>query len=146
MDSYQCSYGPAWTTPVIYPTQFCVHKENPICRRCGLVHYIIMELCGPVFYICALNVERMDILRGRARHRKLTAKVTFTPLKSHSRRITQARQRKENQRRKFNATETRSEFSTKNVYSLRNFLFPGLKTLNSMKSLLRINWKMRIRK
>uniref|UniRef100_K1R2Q0 Uncharacterized protein n=1 Tax=Magallana gigas TaxID=29159 RepID=K1R2Q0_MAGGI len=40
MDSFQCSYGPAWTTPVSYPTQYFVHKENPTCRRCGLAHHV----------------------------------------------------------------------------------------------------------
>lgn len=40
MDSYQCSYGPAWITPVSYPTQYFVHKENPACRRCVLVHHV----------------------------------------------------------------------------------------------------------
>uniref|UniRef100_K1RAB6 Uncharacterized protein n=1 Tax=Magallana gigas TaxID=29159 RepID=K1RAB6_MAGGI len=40
MDSYQCSYGLALTTPVSYPTQYFVHKENPACRRCGLVHHV----------------------------------------------------------------------------------------------------------
>lgn len=44
--------------------------------------------------------------------------------------------KKENRRRKFNARETGSKFSMKNVYSLQNSLFPGLETHNSMKSLL----------
>lgn len=39
MDSYQCSYGQGSTTPESYPTQYFALKENPSCKRCGLVHY-----------------------------------------------------------------------------------------------------------
>lgn len=104
-------------------------KRIPLVEDVGMLITYGIVLHG---FLCALKVERMDILRGCAKHRKLTAKVTFTPLKSQRRRITQARQRKENRKRKFNVTEKGSGFSTKNVYSLRNFPFLELKTLNSV--------------
>uniref|UniRef100_K1REZ5 Uncharacterized protein n=1 Tax=Magallana gigas TaxID=29159 RepID=K1REZ5_MAGGI len=50
MDSYQCSYGPVWTSPVSYPTQYFVHKENPACRRSGLAHHVWN--CVAQFAVC----------------------------------------------------------------------------------------------
>lgn len=140
MDSYQCSYGPTWTTPVSYPTQYFVHKENPACRKCGFAHHVWNCVAQFMCFKCGKNghLARMCMAQKINRLSDVHA-IKVAGIARH-------KQTKENPRKKFNATETGSDFSTKNAYYLQNFLFPGLKTLNSMKSLLRINWMMRSRK
>ncbi len=137
MDSYQCSYGPAWTTPVSYPTQYFVHKENPACRRCGLVHHLRYCVArSSMCFNCGKNGHFARMCKTQKINRRSDVHAIKVVETQRTDRATQTEKRKSE--RKFQREI--------NAYYLQNFRFPGLKTINSLKILLRINWVMQSRK
>lgn len=138
MDSYQSSCGPAWTTPVSYPTQYFVHKENPGCRRCGLAHHVWN--CVARFakcFKCGKNVHfaRMSKKQKINRRSDVYAIKVVETQKTETRKPERKRDRE--RIRVFNKKRL--------LLSELPFSSIKLKTINSLKILLRINWVMQSR-